>query len=186
MAKLTPKLRRFVDEYLIDLNATQAAIRAGYSKRSASSIGEENLRKPEVRALVDARQAKRAERVEVKADDVLRELQTFGHFDPKDCFGPDGNLLSPPDMPEHARRALQSFDVEEIWEGKGDDRHQVGVVKKVKFWNKPQGLELLGKHIKLFTESIEVKTDELTDEQRADRAAAIFERARAKRAGRTS
>lgn len=177
---------RFVDEYPVDLNGKRAAMRAGCPEKSAEVTASKWLRISKVRAALDAKLEARAERVEVKADDVLRELQTFGHFDPKDCFGSDGNLLSPPDMPEHARRALQSFDIEEIWEGKGDERRQVGVVKKVKFWNKPQGLELLGKHIKLFTESIEVKTDELTDEQRAERAAAIFERARAKRAGRTS
>jgi phage terminase small subunit len=147
---LTPKQQRFVDEYLVDLNATRAAIRAGYSKRTAASIGEENLRKPEVSSAIDARKAKRAEKVEVKAEAVLRELQTFGHMDPAEIVDDNGRLLPLKQMPEHVRRAIASVEIEEIWDGKGDDRVQVGELKKVKFWNKKDGLELLGKHIKLF------------------------------------
>ncbi len=71
---LTEKQRRFVGEYLVDLNATQAAIRAGYSARSASAIGFENLRKPEIGAAICESQAERARKTRVTADDVLREL----------------------------------------------------------------------------------------------------------------
>lgn len=71
---LTPKQARFVEEYLIDLNATQAAIRAGYSAKTAYSIGEENLRKPEVAAAISAAQGQRSERVEITQDWVLSRL----------------------------------------------------------------------------------------------------------------
>ena len=70
----TEKQRRFVDEYLVDLNATQAAIRAGYSERSASAIGCENLSKPELADAISMAQAERSSRTKVTADDVLREL----------------------------------------------------------------------------------------------------------------
>lgn len=72
--KLTPKQARFVDEYLIDLNATQAAIRAGYSKKTAGSIGDENLKKPAIAAEVVKRQRKAQERAETTLDDILNEL----------------------------------------------------------------------------------------------------------------
>lgn len=72
---MTRKQQAFVNEYLVDLNATQAAIRAGYSERSAASIGEENLRKPEIRAAVDEAFAARAERVEVTQDEVVGGLK---------------------------------------------------------------------------------------------------------------
>ena len=73
---LTPKQRRFVEEYAKDCNATQAAIRAGYSEKSAYSIGDENLRKPEVAAAIAERAAKLTEAAEVTSVDVLRGLKT--------------------------------------------------------------------------------------------------------------
>src|SRR5215468_11270549 len=74
---MTPKQQRFIQEYLIDLNATRAAIRAGYSAKTAASIGEENLRKPEIAAAVEAKQCERAERTGISAQwvvDRLREI----------------------------------------------------------------------------------------------------------------
>ncbi len=71
---MTPKQERFVAEYLVDLNATQAAIRAGYSEKTAYSIGQENLTKPEIAAAVAAAQAERSERTEVTADYVLTTI----------------------------------------------------------------------------------------------------------------
>ena len=72
--KLTAKQERFVDEYLIDLNATQAAIRAGYSEKTAHSIGHELLGKPHIQEAIAARKAARAERVQVDADWILERL----------------------------------------------------------------------------------------------------------------
>lgn len=74
-AKLTDKQRTFVAEYLVDLNATQAAIRAGYSVKTAGSIGEENLRKPEIQAAIAEAQAERAEKTQRTALDVLKDIQ---------------------------------------------------------------------------------------------------------------
>lgn len=76
MAKLTPKQQLFVDEYLIDLNATQAAIRAGYSEKTAYSIGDENLKKPEIKKAIEQAQQERQKRTLVTQDDVIRGLLT--------------------------------------------------------------------------------------------------------------
>ena len=73
---LTPKQQRFVDEYLIDLNATQAAIRAGYSEKTAYSIGDENLKKPEIKKAIEQAQKERQKRTLVTQDDVIRGLLT--------------------------------------------------------------------------------------------------------------
>jgi phage terminase small subunit len=73
--KLTAKQRRFVDEYLVDLNATKAAIRAGYSHRTARSIGEENLTKPDIAKALDVAMAQRAERTRITADDVIATIE---------------------------------------------------------------------------------------------------------------
>lgn len=74
MAKMTAKQRRFCDEYLIDLNATQAAIRAGYSKKTARKIGQENLTKRDIRQYIDARMAEKESELIADQDEVLRYL----------------------------------------------------------------------------------------------------------------
>lgn len=71
---LTPKQERFVQEYLVDLNATQAAIRAGYKEKTASAIGSENLRKPEIQKALKKALKDREERTEVTQDYVIRKL----------------------------------------------------------------------------------------------------------------
>lgn len=74
MGKLTAKQQRFCDEYLIDLNATQAAIRAGYSKKTAYSIGVENLKKPEIKKQIDERMAEKESKLIASQDEVLKYL----------------------------------------------------------------------------------------------------------------
>ena len=74
MAKMTAKQRRFCDEYLIDLNATQAAIRAGYSKKTAYSIGQENLKKPEISAYIEKRMAEKEAALVADQDEVMKYL----------------------------------------------------------------------------------------------------------------
>jgi len=84
MAKLTPKQQRFVDEYLIDLNGTQAAIRAGYALKSAGQIADENLKKPQIRARIDERMAEREDALVAKADEVLKYLTRVLRGETKD------------------------------------------------------------------------------------------------------
>lgn len=74
---MTPKQQRFVEEYLIDLNATAAAIRAGYSKHTAHAIGQENLRKPIIAAAVREKQEQRSQRTEIDQDWVIEQLTTI-------------------------------------------------------------------------------------------------------------
>lgn len=71
---MTPKQKRFCDEYLIDLNATQAAIRAGYSKRTAKAIGQENLTKPDLKKYIDSRMAEKESELIADQDEVLKYL----------------------------------------------------------------------------------------------------------------
>lgn len=78
---ITLKNQRFVDEYLIDLNATQAALRAGYSQQTAYSIGHELLKKPEIASEITKRQADRLQRIEIDQDKIVRELLNIAHAD---------------------------------------------------------------------------------------------------------
>lgn len=100
--KLTPKQAMFVKEYLVDLNATQAAIRAGYKEKTAAVIGAENLTKPNIQAALDKAMAERSQRTDIKADDVLRYWHDIATADPNEiihlrrvccrhCYGIDYN-----------------------------------------------------------------------------------------------
>ena len=81
---MTKKQKRFVEEYLIDLNITQAAIRAGYSPKTAYSIGSENLKKPEIRACIEKAMAERSKRTGINQDRIIMELAKIGLLNPKD------------------------------------------------------------------------------------------------------
>lgn len=150
---LNARQAKFVTEYLVDLNATQAAIRAGYSPKGAEVTGSQLLRNPKVRAEVDAALERRSARVEIKADDVLRELLRLATCDIGDAFDEKGNLKPLHEMSADVRRAIAGVEVTAI----GVDA--IAHVTKVKFWDKTRGLELLGKHLKLFTEKHEHSVD---------------------------
>lgn len=145
---LSPKQALFVQEYLKDLNGTQAAIRAGYSPASAASQASELLKVPKIAAALKAAQDARSERTEVTADRVLRELARIAFSDPAKAYAEDGRLLSVREMPEEARACLAGYDVEE-----GGDSL---LTRKVKGWNKVDALKLLGQHLGMFKEKVEV------------------------------
>lgn len=144
---LTEKQRLFVDEYLIDLNATQAAIRAGYSKKTAGQIGDENLKKPQIANAIQEAQAKRSERVQVDADYVLARLVEIDRMDVLDIMTDAMSLKPLSEWPKVWRQYLTGFDLAELFGGSGDDRAATGVLKKIKWPDKVKNLELLGKHV---------------------------------------
>ena len=153
---LTPKQSLFVREYLVDLNATQAAIRAGYSEKTAGVIGQENLNKPYIKEAIQEAMDKRANKVEITADRVLEEIARLAFFDPRKFFNPDGSPIPIQDLDDNTAMALAGMDVMEEFEGSGSDRVFVGYTKKFKLTDKRASLELLGKHLKLFTDKTEI------------------------------
>lgn len=157
---LSDQHQRFVAEYLIDLNATQAAIRAGYSEKTARVQGSRLLTNADIAAAIAAGSAKRLRKAEVDADTVLGELLRLATVDIAGAYDQQGNLKPIHDIPEDVRRAIAGVEVDQLWEGQGKDRRQVGIVTKVKFWDKHRSLESLGKHLKLFTERLEVDMSE--------------------------
>lgn len=141
---LTPKQELFVKEYLVDLNATQAAIRAGYSQKTARQVGAENLTKPVIADAITAAQGKRAERVEIDADWVLRRLAAEADADVADLYNDDGSLKPVKEWPLIWRQGLVAgLDVEEIKE----DGLTVGQIRKVKLSDRIKRIELIGKHV---------------------------------------
>jgi phage terminase small subunit len=149
---LTPKQERFCLEYMLDLNATQAAIRAGYSSATAQEQSSRLLSKAIVKQKIQLLKDEQAKRLKVDSDDILRELSRIGYSDIRAIYNENGTVKHPTEWPEDLARAIASIEVEETFEGYGEDRVWTGYTKKVKFWPKNHGLELLGKHKVLFTE----------------------------------
>lgn len=178
---LTPRERRFVLEYLVDLNATRAAIRAGYSPRTARQIGSENLSKPDIRGFIDAVLEERARKLEVKIEDVIRGLIRLANADPARVFDENDKPLRLAEIPEDVRLAITSVEVEELFEGHGEDRERVGLLHKFKFGNKNDAWRDLGRYLKMFTDVQESRNADLSDEERAARIAAILDAARARK-----
>ena len=147
MANLTPKQQRFVEEYLIDLNATQAAIRAGYSEKTAKEIGSENLTKPNIAKAIQEAQNKRAERTQIDAEYVLRRLVEIDQMDVLDIMDDKYCLKPIGEWPKIWRQYISNIENLEEFEGFGEDRTQIGWLKKIKWPYKTKNLELLGKHV---------------------------------------
>lgn len=141
---LTPRQARFVEEYLLDLNATQAANRAGYSTKTAKQQGQRLLTNVDVQAAVSAAQSSRSERTKIDADWVLRRLADEADADLADLYAPDGSLKPVKDWPPVWRKGLVAgLDVEEIRE----EGAVVGLVRKIKLSDRVKRLELIGKHV---------------------------------------
>lgn len=150
---LTDKQEMFCREYLIDLNATQAAIRAGYSENTARKIGSENLSKPDIQSRIAELKVQRNEQVNIDAAYVLKRLVEIDQMDVLDILLPNGELKQIKDWPKTWRTTLSGMDVTEM---AGDDP---GFLKKIKWPDKVKNLELLGKHISVqaFKEQIDQK-----------------------------
>lgn len=150
MPGLTAKQAQFVREYLIDLNATQAAIRCGYSAKTAYSQGQRLLKDVEVAAEIDRLKIERMGRIEVDADYVLRRLYEMAEADRADLYDESGALLPVREWPEVWRKGMVTgIEVNELWEGRGDDREIIGQVKKIRTETPLAILQTIGKHIKV-------------------------------------
>lgn len=130
MANMTPKQKRFCDEYLIDLNATQAAIRAGYSEKTAYSIGVENLKKPEIKNYIAERMAEKESELIADQDEVLQYLTSVMR----------GKTQS-------SVLALCGDGCQEVIEKNPDEKERL------------KAAELLGKRYGLYTEKVEQQVD---------------------------
>ena len=148
MANLTPKQQRFVEEYLIDLNATQAAIRAGYSEKTAGQIGEQNLKKLEIQKAIQEALQGRKERVQIDADYVLKRLVEIDQMDVLDIMDDHGNVKPIKDWPKVWRQYISNIETISMDDGEG-------WLQKIKWPDKVKNLELLGKHLGMFKDKIE-------------------------------
>ena len=153
--KLTPKQRIFVAEYMIDLNATQAAIRAGYSEDTAGSIGQENLKKPAILEAIEKRMEERAKRSEITVDRILNEAAKLAFFDAKKLFNDDGSPKGIHELDDDTSGAIAGVEVVTV----GNAEYGFGQITKYKIADKNPALDKLFKHNGLYaTKKIEVTT----------------------------
>jgi phage terminase small subunit len=142
-AKLSPKQRRSCEEYLIDLNGTQAAIRSGYSQRTANEQAAQLLAKLSIQGYIKELQAAIQERNRITVDELVQMLTSFARLDPKDLFDDNGLTKNLNDMPESARKCITELKLMEISSVDGP----IGVMKTIKLTSKLEAIEKLMKHL---------------------------------------
>ena len=149
--KLTKKQQLFVDEYLIDLNATQAAIRAGYSVDSAKEIGCENLTKPNIQQAIAKAMAERSKRTGINQDRVVLELAKIAFVKMTDIVDPDtGEIL--PNASDDDLACIESVKFKQ-----SDNQYGGSIEREVKLSPKMKALELLGKHLGMWNDKLNVE-----------------------------
>jgi len=165
---VNPKQKIFCDEYLVSLNATEAAIKAGYSKKTARSIGQENLTKPDIKKYIKTKLKSREDRTEITQDRVLKEIARIAFLDPRKFFDDNGNLIQIKDLDDDTAAVLAGFDIT-AYTSKGEDA-MTEITKKIKHVDKKGALELLCRHLGMLNDriniegGIEITINDFTDE----------------------
>lgn len=156
---LTSKQQRFVDEYLVDLNATQAAIRAGYSEKTARSISNENLTKPDIQAAIHQGMEARSGRVSITQDMVLRELAKIGFSDIRKVVRWGETMVRMAEaeeegaddmVPYHGLALIDSTEIDDDTAGAIAEVSQGKEGLKVKLHDKKSALVDIGRHLGMF------------------------------------
>lgn len=147
---LTAKQQRFVDEYLIDLNATQAAIRAGYSEKTANEQASRMLANVNIQQLIQNAINNRSIKTEITQERVLLEIARLAFNDPRKAFDKNGAILPIKEWPDEVAAAVSSIKINET----KVDGVVVGETKEIKFWDKGKQIELAGRHLAMFTDKI--------------------------------
>lgn len=146
---MTDKQKKFVNEYLIDLNATQAAIRAGYSPKTAYSIGEENLKKPEISNAISRAMAERSRRTGISQDRVVRELAKIAFVNINNICTSNGRIKE--DATDDDLSCIESIKVKQSESDTGSSEE-----REIKLCSKLKALELLGKHLGMWNDKVDL------------------------------
>lgn len=149
MAKLTEKQKRFVEEYLIDLNATQAAVRAGYSTKTANEQGSRLLANVSIKNAVDKAMAERSKRTGINQDRVLQELAKMGFAKITDVIDPETAKVKQ-DASEDDLACIQSIKIKP---------NEWGTEREVKMYDKRAALVDIGRHLGMFKDNMAVTVE---------------------------
>lgn len=156
---LTPRQSIFVHEYLVDLNATQAAIRAGYSAKTAEVQGPRLLGNVRIAAEIQKGMDRRAARVDIKADQVLAEVARLAFANMLDFIKPTADGGAVVDLSKLSREqaaAIQEVTVDQYMEGSGEAAREVKRIR-FKLADKKGSLELLGRNLKMWTDKVDFR-----------------------------
>jgi len=159
--KLNSKERIFVDEYLLHLNPERAAIAAGYSRSMARTKAyqwvSDGKRKPHVFSAVKAALDRRAKRIEIKQDSVLKELARVAFFDPRRLFDRDGNLIPLCDLPKDIAAAIVGLHTSEAPGNGGKTKSRI---TNIRFADKLKALDSLARHLGMYNDKVKHSFDE--------------------------
>lgn len=150
--KLTDSQVKFCLEYIKDFNATQAAIRAGYAKKSAVVHASRMLSNANIQAYIQELAQKIEQRAEIDLARVLKEFGRIAFTDVRKLFNDDGTLKDIQSLDPDLAAAISSIEVMEEFVGTGDKRKLIGYTKKIKFWDKKGSLDSIGKYLGMFKE----------------------------------
>lgn len=140
---LTPRQLRFVEEYVLDRNGKQAAIRAGYSAASAEVQASRLLRHAQVKAEIDRRVAKVSTALDITHERIKREMARIGFSDVRKFYDENGRMLEPHELDDDAAAVISAIEQTEVGKGEGDG--EVVLTRKFKTWNKVAALQDLAK-----------------------------------------
>jgi phage terminase small subunit len=152
---LNQKQSAFVQEYLIDKNGKQAAIRAGYAPKNAEITASQLLRLPKVDQVVTSELQRIGEKQGITVERVLAEYAKLAFLDPAQFFDKAGDLIPIHKLPKETAAALTAMDVKQMYK----DGVPEAVIKKIKFSDKKAALDSLAKHLGMFVEKVETKHD---------------------------
>lgn len=163
---LTPKQKIFVDEYLIDLNATRA-YKVAYPKvkkdEVAKAAGSRLLTNVNVAEYIQERMKEREKRTEITQDRVLQELEKLVLFDIRKLFDSNGKPVDISILDDDTAACIAGLEVVDYFEGAGDDRGGAGYVKKYKLTDKLRAIELMGRHLGMFKDKMELSGEVRTN-----------------------
>ena len=162
MSKLTQNQIRFCQEYIIDFNATRA-YKTAYPNCKKDETARANssrlLTNANIQEYISQKQKEIEKRTEVTQDRIIKELAKIGFADIRNLYNDNGGIKNIVDIDDDTAGAISSVESFEEYEGRGDDREYIGDTKKVKMLDKTKALELLGKHLGMFKDKVEIDSN---------------------------
>jgi phage terminase small subunit len=151
MAELTARQAKFCIEYLIDLNGTQAAIRAGYAVSGARTEASRLLANADITEELNRLRLKIAETTQITPERIMQEYARIGFSDLRKALTPSGQLIDPQDWDDDTAAAISSLEVVTgSKSGAGDENSPIEYTHKIKVWDKPKALDAMAKHLGMF------------------------------------
>lgn len=167
---MTDAQKKFCDEYLIDLNATKA-YKVAYPNckkdETANAASSRMLRNVKVQEYISERMKQREQRTEITQDMVIKELAKIAFLDIRKLYTENGQLKNIADIDSDTAGAISQLETLEEYDGYGDDREKIGDTQKVKLLDKTKALELLGRHLGIFNDKIDVNVKEKEEKKNA-------------------